>query len=180
MTELQFYPPPPDAMAAMTAIPGLRVAPGMLITQQGPAGDLGPESAGAILILQATFADPDGAQRFWEAAVPLMAMLAEAPGFVRRFSFADGPSIYLIALWRTAADAHAFGASPEHRAAVRGLFQGRWQYSHFSAIWEMTTNHDRIVFCDRCQGITPASERMCRACGTELADVFRAEAPAGR
>ena len=69
-------------------------------------GDIGgPEAAGAILMLQATFADPDGAARFWAAAVPLMALLESAPGFIRRYSFPDGPSITLLALWRSTADA---------------------------------------------------------------------------
>ncbi len=133
MAELLTLPPPPEAIAAMVAIPHTQIAPTILATQQGPNGDLGPEAAGAILILQATFAKPEGAQRFWAAAVPLMELLAAAPGFIRRYSFPDGPSITLIALWRTAADAKAFAATPQHRAAVRDLYRQRWQYSHFSA-----------------------------------------------
>ena len=79
----------------------------------------------------------------------------------------------MIALWRTAADARAFAATPEHRAAVRDLYAQRWQYSHFSALWEMTSNHGRMIFCDRCDGITPASEGVCGACGGALIDVHR-------
>lgn len=169
--DLLSSPPPPEAIAGMAAIPGLQIAPTVLATQRGPDGHLGPEAAGAILVLQATFADPDGAARFWSAAVPLMAMLETAPGFIRRYSFPDGPSITLIALWRTAADARAFAATPEHRSAVRDLYGQRWQYSHFSAIWEMTSNHDRIVFCPECPSITPAAEHRCRGCGAELVDV---------
>jgi heme-degrading monooxygenase HmoA len=124
-------------------------------------------------MLQATFGDPEGASSFWEAAVGLMTMLADAPGFIRRYSFLDGPSITLIALWRNAPDAKAFAATAEHRAAVRDLYKNRWQYSHFSAIWEMTSNHGRLIFCDQCDGITPASEAFCRCCGIELLDVHR-------
>src|SRR5689334_8159860 len=109
----------------MSAIPGMAIAPSVLVTQQGPAGDLGPEAAGAILVLQATFSRPEGAEHFWAAAVPLMEMLATTPGFIRRFSFPDGPSITLIALWRTADDARAFAASRRHRAAVRDLYRQR-------------------------------------------------------
>src|SRR6266511_1365137 len=105
MAELQTLPPPPEAVSAMLAIPQVQIAPTILATQQGPDGELGPEMAGAILILQATFADPEGARGFWAAAVPLMKLLASAPGFIRRYSFPDGPSITLIALWRTATDA---------------------------------------------------------------------------
>lgn len=173
MTQLLTLPPPPAAISAMLGIPQTQIAPTILATQQGPDGDLGPEAAEAILILQATFADTEGAERFWAAAVPLMEMLATAPGFIRRYSFPDGPSITLIALWRSAADARVFAATPEHRAAVRDLYGQRWQYSHFSALWEMTSNHGRMIFCDRCDGITPASDGVCAGCGAPLVDVHR-------
>jgi heme-degrading monooxygenase HmoA len=173
MTELLTLPPPGEAISAMLAIPRTQIAPTILATQQGPDGDLGPESAGAILVLQATFTDPGGAQGFWAAAVDLMELLASAPGFIRRYSFPDGPSITLIALWRTAADARAFAATPQHRAAVRDLYAHRWQHSHFSALWEMTSNHGRLVFCDRCDGITAASEHACSSCGTPFLDPYR-------
>ncbi len=172
MPELLTLPPPPEAISAMVAIPHTQIAPTILATQQGPCGELGPESAGAILILQATFAHREGAQSFWAAAVPLMEMLASAPGFIRRYSFPDGPTITLIALWRTAADAQAFAATPQHRAAVHALYKHRWQYSHFSAVWEMTSNHGRVIFCDGCDGITAASERVCNGCGAPLLDVY--------
>src|SRR5580700_2014723 len=93
--ELLSFPPPAEAVVAMAAMPGVKIAPTILATQQGPEGHLGPEAAGAILMLQATFADGEGAARFWEAAVPLMELLETAPGFIRRYSFPDGPSITL-------------------------------------------------------------------------------------
>jgi heme-degrading monooxygenase HmoA len=170
--ELLTLPPPPDAIAAMAAIPGVQIAPTILASQSGPDGNLGPEAAGAILMLQATFADADGAAGFWAAAVPLMTLLEKAPGFIRRYSFPDGPSITLLAFWRSADDAKTFAMSPEHRAAVHDLYRQRWQYSHFSAIWELTSNHGRMVFCGTCPSITAASERVCEGCGTELVDVY--------
>lgn len=170
--ELLTLPPPPDAITAMSAITGVQIAPTILATQSGPQGHLGPEAAGAILMLQATFADPDGAARFWQAAVPLMALLESAPGFIRRYSFPDGPSITLLAFWRSADDAKAFAMTSEHRAAVRDLYRQRWQYSHFSAIWEMTSNHGRMVFCTTCPAITPAAGRACNGCGANLLDVY--------
>jgi heme-degrading monooxygenase HmoA len=169
--ELLTLPPPPEAIAAMAAIRGVQIVPTILATQQGPEGHLGPEAAGAILMLQATFTDPAGAARFWEAAVPLMELLETAPGFIRRYSFPDGPSVTLLAFWRTAADAKAYAASPQHRAAVRDLHKQRWQYSHFAAIWEMTSNHGRVVFCTECDSTTPAGEHVCRGCGIGLTDV---------
>jgi heme-degrading monooxygenase HmoA len=174
LTELLTLPPPAEAITAMLAIPGAQIAPTILAIQRGPDGHLGPEEAGAILMLQATFADPAGAAGFWAAAVPLMELLEAAPGFIRRYSFPDGPSITLLALWRTAAHARAFAATPEHRAAVRDLYKQRWQYSHFSAIWEMTSNHDRVIFCTECESVTSAVERQCRGCGIELVDIYAA------
>ena len=82
MAELLTLPPPPEAIAAMVAIPRTAIAPSILATQQGPHGDLGPEEAGAVLMLQATFSRPEGAASFWAAAVPLMELLVDAPGFI--------------------------------------------------------------------------------------------------
>ena len=172
MLELLTMPPPPEVIAKLTAIKGVRIAPTVLTTQQGPDGHLGPEAAGAVLILQATFVDKQGAERFWLKAAELFELLAAAPGFIRRFSFADGPLGMLIAFWRTAADAHAFFSSNEHQAAMRDLYRQRWQYTHFAALWEMTTPHHRVIFCQHCDGITPATESVCIGCGTELFDPF--------
>jgi heme-degrading monooxygenase HmoA len=176
MPAVQAFPPPPEVVTSMLAVPGIQISPTMLAIQQGPEGQLGPEAAGALLILQATFTDPGRAEKFWGAASGLMALLEHAPGFIRRYSFPEGQSITLIALWRTADDAKAFAATREHRAAVTDLYRERWQYSHFSAIWEMTSNHGRLVFCQHCPGITPATEENCEQCGTELVDVFRTPA----
>jgi hypothetical protein len=174
MTELLTLPPQPEAIAAMAAIPRSQIAPIVLGTQQGPDGHLGPEAAGAILVLQATFTDPEGSAAFWKALVPLFELLESAPGFIRRYGFGDGPHNTLIAFWRTADDARAFAARPEHRAAARRLYQQRWQHSHFAAIWEMTTNHDRMIFCPHCQAVTPASRQKCSGCGAELSGIYRA------
>jgi heme-degrading monooxygenase HmoA len=172
MLELLTMPPPPEVIAKLTAIKGVRIAPTVLTTQQGPDGHLGPEAAGAVLILQATFVDKQGAERFWLKAAELFELLAAAPGFIRRFSFADGPLGMLIAFWRTAADAHAFFSSNEHQAAMRDLYRQRGQYTHFAALWEMTTPHHRVIFCQHCDGVTPATESVCIGCGTELFDPF--------
>ena len=69
MAVIQSFPPPPDVIASMLEIPDLQVAPTMLATQAGPDRHLGPEAAGAILVLQATFTDEEKAHGFWKAAV---------------------------------------------------------------------------------------------------------------
>jgi heme-degrading monooxygenase HmoA len=171
MAGLLTVPPAPEQIMAMGAIPATTIAPAILVTQQGPEGHRGPEEAGALLMLQATFSDEVRAQGFWAAAVPLFELLAKTPGFIRRYSFMDGSRITLLALWQTVADANAFAASAEHRAAVRGLFREKWQYSHFSAVWEMSWNGGRFVFCEACDA-TSAAGPACEHCGAALADVY--------
>ena len=172
MLELLIQPPPAEAIAKITSIEGVRIAPAVLTTQQGPDRHLGPEGAGAVLIIQGTFVDQQRAAGFWLRAGDLFERLAVAPGFIRRFSFADGPHGYLIALWRTAADAHAFFASDEHQAVMSELYEHRWGYSHFAALWEMITPRQRVIFCQQCDGVTPATNGVCSGCGTELFDPF--------
>jgi len=161
----------------MLAIDGVRAAPTMLATQQGPDRHLGPEGAGAVLILQATFVDEARASAFWATAGALMEKLATAKGFIRRYNFADGPHYTLIALWRTSADAHAFFSSDEHQAAMRELYRNRWQYSHFAALWETTAHRDRVIFCQVCDGVTPSTETHCNECGIELFDPYKSASP---
>ena len=169
MLELLTQPPPSDAIEAMVAA-GVHIAPTMLGTQRGPDGNLGPEAAEAVLILQATFVDEQRAAGFWRTAASLMGQLATAPGFIRRYTFADGPHFTLLALWRTAADANAFFASDAHQAAMRDLYRHHWQYSHFAGLWEVTTPRPRVIFCPGCDGVTPATAGVCNTCGIELID----------
>jgi len=165
-------PPPAEATAAMSAINGLRVVPAMLNTQSGPEGHLGPENAGAILVLQGTFVDEARFAEFWMTVVELMTLLATAPGFIRRYNFTDGPHYTLIALWRSIADAHAFFGSGEHKAAMRTTVERRWNYTHFAGLWEVAQPRQRLFFCQTCDGITPSTEACCAGCGTPLLDPF--------
>lgn len=171
MTELLTLPPPPEVVASLAAVEGVRMGPTMLNIQVGPEGRRGPEGAGAILLLQATFSREERAQGFWRAAAGLMEQLAVAPGFIRRYSFADGPTITMLALWRTVADAQGFFASDRHQAVMQDLYRERWQYSHFAALFESTRHHDRVVFCDECDAITPMPATTCSGCGAALMDI---------
>jgi len=172
MVELLTQPPPAEVIATMAAVDGVRMVPTTLTTQRGPDGHCGPEAAGALLVLQVTFTDEDRAAAFWWVAATLVEQLSTAPGFIRRYSFADGPHVTLIALWRSRADADAFFSSEEHQAAIRDLYRDRLQYSHFAGLWEMTTPRHRVIFCQRCDGVTPVSQGACASCGTELFDPF--------
>lgn len=180
MTELLTLPPPLDVIASLAAIEGVRMGTTMLNVQVGPEGRRGPEAAGAVLLLQATFSREEGAQGFWRAAAGLMEQLAVAPGFIRRYSFADGPTITLLALWRTVADAHAFFASDQHQAAMRELYRERWQYSHFAALFECSRHHDRVVFCDDCDAVIPMPAQTCSRCGAALMDIHMSAMNGGR
>jgi heme-degrading monooxygenase HmoA len=180
MVELLTEPPPMDVIARMVAIEGVQVTPTIVASQQGPDRRLGPEAAGAILILQATFVDADRAAGFWQTAAGLMEQLATAPGFIRRYNFTDGPHYTLIAFWRTTADAHAFFSGDEHQAAMRALFEHRWQYSHFAGLWECGTPRERVIFCQACDGVTPATAGTCRGCGTALFDPYATASHVGR
>jgi heme-degrading monooxygenase HmoA len=170
--DLVTSPPPTEAVEAMKAIEGLRIVPVMLNTQSGPEHHLGPESAGAILILQGTFVSADRFNEFWSHVVDLMKVLATAPGFIRRYNFADGPHYTLMAWWRSVDDAHAFFARPEHQAAMRATFQGRWNYTHFAGLWQMASPRQRLFFCQSCDGITPSTESACTGCGAALEDPY--------
>jgi len=172
MVELLTGPPPMEAIARMTAIDGVSVTPTILATQEGPDRHLGPEAAGALLVLQATFADEARAAAFWQAVAGLLEKLATAPGFIRRYNFTDGPHYTLIAFWRTRDDADAFFASEEHQAAMRELYRDRWQYTHFAGLWETTRPRERVIFCQHCDGVVPATARSCSGCGVELSDPY--------
>lgn len=170
--DLVTSPPPAEAIEAMKAIDGLRIVPTMLNTQSGPERRLGPESAGAILLLQGTFADEALFEQFWANVVHLMELLATAPGFIRRYNFADGPHYTLMAWWRSLDDAHAFFATPEHQAAMRGTFERRWNYTHFAGLWQAASPHRRLFFCQACDGVTPSTESQCTGCGAPLDDPY--------
>lgn len=172
MTIALFTGPPPAAAVERMASAGVRVAPAVLATQQGPDGHLGPEASGALLLLQGTFVDEERAAGFFTAAAELTEQLATAPGFIRRYNFADGPHYTLIVLWRTLADAHAFFGKDEHRAAMRDLYRNRWQYSHFAGLWAVAEPRQRVIFCQHCDGVTSVTDRTCTGCGVELYDPF--------
>ena len=175
LDELVTGPPPEEATTAIASVPGVRLFPATVNTQSGPAAELGPESAGAVLLLQGTFAARDKFEEFWSNVATVMALLAQAPGFIRRYNFADGPHYTLIAWWRSIEDAHAFFASPGHQAAMLGTFELRWNYTHFAGLWEATSPGRRLFFCQGCDAIVPSTAAVpapsaCPACGAPLPD----------
>lgn len=51
---------------------------------------------------------------------------------------------------------------------MRALYAQRWQYTHSSTLWELASNHGRIVFCE-CGATPPASDAACGSFGASLA-----------
>jgi len=172
LDELVTGPPPAGATAAIAAVPGVRVVPAVLNCQDGPEHHLGPEDAGAVLMLQGTFTDGDLFVEFWDRVAVMMSLLAQAPGFIRRWNFADGPHYTLIALWRSLDDAQAFFDRPEHQASMRSTFERRWNYTHFAGLWSAAGSSRRLFFCPTCDGVVPSTASSCTGCGTPLPDPF--------
>jgi len=172
MSEVRQIPPSDEVKALVGAIPGVRFNPGVVVAQEGPDAHLGPESAGAILVLHMTLADDAAADRFWRTTTAVKQTLPSAAGFIRLFSFFDGPSGYLVAFWRSAEDARAFAAGPVHREAMAALDRERFEYSHFVGLWTAHAVHQRNVYCRHCDAVTAAPATACRGCNAPLEDAF--------
>lgn len=172
MAEVKFIPPSDEIKAVVGAIPGVRFTPGVVVGQQGPEGHVGPEAAGAILVLHTTAVDEAAADRFWRLTTAVKQQLPEAPGFIRLFSLFEGLSGYLVAFWRTAEDAQAFAASPKHREAMQAFYKERFEYSHFVGLWTAHSLRARNIYCEACGEATAAPADRCAACGNPLDDVF--------
>ena len=177
MSLIRQIPPSDDVKALVAAIPGVRFNPGVVVAQEGPDRHLGPEAAGAILVLHMTLSDEAAADRFWRTTTAVKQTLPTAAGFIRLFSFFDGPSGYLVAFWRTAEDARAFAAAPAHRDAMSALDRERFEYSHFVGLWTAQSTHRRNLYCPRCEAVTAAPATHCQGCGEALDDAFVSSQP---
>ena len=171
MAELGQYQPDGEVAARMGALPGVRFTPGMVFSAQKEP--VGPEAAGAVLILQNTLVDPDKAQQFWSRAATTIEAALQAPGFIRLIGFGDGPEGYALAFWRTPADAEAFTKGMVHRDAVKELYATGNQYSHFAGLFSAPQPRTRHIFCDQC-GVQNDVRERCAQCGNALVDSFRA------
>jgi len=172
MVQVKSIPPSDDVKAMVGAIPGVRFTPGVVVGQEGPEGHLGPEAAGAILVLHVTLAEEAAADRFWQTTTSVKQSLPEAPGFIRLFSLFEGANGYLVAFWRTVEDAEAFAKSQQHQAAMAAFDRDRFQYSHFVGLFKAERAHRRSIYCEVCGQATPMPAEVCGGCGNPLHDVF--------
>ncbi|HTM21637.1 MAG TPA: hypothetical protein VL172_14045 [Kofleriaceae bacterium] len=172
MAKLALFPPDAEAQQMMGGIRGLRMTPGEVFAVDGPTG-VGPEAAGAIIVLHATFIDDAGMQTFYKRNAEILRALTDAPGFIRFMGLFDGFSAYGIGFWLTPEDALAFARRGEHGAAVKDLRRKPYQYSQFAGVWSAHSVRARTFYCDRCQATTPAPADKCGSCDNPLTDVFR-------
>jgi heme-degrading monooxygenase HmoA len=176
VAKVKSIPPSDEVKAIVGGIPGVRFTPGVVVGQEGPEGRLGPEAAGAVLILHVTLADEGSAEDFWRTTTSVKQSLPEAPGFIRLFSLFEGVSGYLVAFWRSVEDAQAFAKSQRHQAAMAAFDRDRFQYSHFVGLFRAERAHTRTVFCEQCGHGTPMPADACASCGNVLDDVFAGSA----
>lgn len=176
MTEtIGVHPFPPDSETiayGQRVLPQRRVSPGAVGGLDGPAGPLGPELAGALTLTFGAFADDRNAQRGYRHFTDMQHAMLSADGFIRWFSFADGPHGYGLGLWRTADQARDFVRGQHHRAAIAAQHQDPFEYSQFAGIWTAHTIGRRTMHCLECGGHTVAPSQACSNCGRLLNDGF--------
>lgn len=165
--------PPDEQTIAIQRQAGHRVVPGAIIVLDG-AGAGGPEQAGALSLVYATFNDNANAQRGYRRFAAIQHDLVAAPGFLRWITFVDGVHGYALGMWRRAKDVEAFVRSDVHRRMVREPLTDPFEHSQFAGVWTTVTPTRRTLTCDGCSGPTPAPARRCAVCGAALHDPFAA------
>jgi hypothetical protein len=171
--EARLFPPNAETMAyGQRVLPQRRICPGAVGALDGPAGPLGPELAGALTLTFGAFTDDGCAQRGYRHFTDMQHAMLSAEGFIRWFSFADGPHGYGLGLWRTADQALAFLRGQHHRAAIAEQHRNPFEYSQFAGIWTAHTIGRRTMYCPACGGRAVAPTRTCSDCGRQLDDGF--------
>lgn len=177
MAVISQYPPGPENQMAFGSIPGVRFTEGVVFSVEGD-DPVGPEAAGAVLVLQGYLDGDEKAQQFWARGASTLRAARESPGFIRFIAFADGLSNYALGFWRSHEDAMAFRNSQVHTEAMRELDATGNQYGHFAGLFRTDRARDRHVYCDRCRTRNVMPAERCSSCGNELVDLFRTQAAA--
>jgi heme-degrading monooxygenase HmoA len=172
MTTLQVFPPNADNEALFAQIPGLRQTPIPVIGFDGPDGQLGPEAAGAVLVLHMTMVDEGRTQRFWRQVALTSKAASETPGFIRMIAFFDGCANWALGFWRTVEDAMEYAAGGAHRQAIADMKAHQFEYSHFAGVFQAVRPRTRETWCERCGAEVLMPAHSCPSCGNALADVF--------
>lgn len=149
-----------------------------MIAFDGPDGTLGPEAAGAVLVLHMTMVDEHRTQDFWRQVALTCKAASETPGFIRMIAFFDGAANWALGFWRRVEDAQAFVKGAPHRDAVRDMHEKNFEYTHFAGLFEPVERRPRHAYCEGCGAEVTMPAMTCPACGAELADVFLIQAGA--
>jgi|SRR5579864_371998 len=179
MATIGHYPPAAENQTALGSIPGARFTQGVVFSVDGP-DPVGPEAAGAVLILQSALDRDDKAQQFWGRAATTLKAARESPGFIRFMAFGDGLAHYAVGFWRTHDDAMAFFRSAPHQDAMHELDRTGNQYTHFAGLFRSDSPHARHVYCEKCRTRNTMPRGLCEKCGNELVDIFKIQDPSAR
>jgi len=166
---------PPNAETAAYGdhvLPTRRWTPGAVGALDGPGGALVPELAHALTLTYGAFADDASAQRGYRHFTDMQKAMLSADGFIRWFSFVDGPHGYGLGLWRSVDQAAAFVRGATHRAAVTEQHRNPFEYSQFAGIWGAHVMGRRTLHCPSCGGRAVAPVSACSGCGRRLDDGF--------
>jgi heme-degrading monooxygenase HmoA len=170
---LQVFPPNAANEKLLGEIPGFRQTPIPVVAFDGPDGNLGPEGAGAVMVLHMTMIDEERTQRFWHQVALTSKAASESPGFIRMIAFFDGAANWALGFWRTVEDAQAFAKSRSHLDAIKDMHESKFEYTHFAGIFQPVEQRPRHAYCDACGAETVMPAEQCSECGRGLADVFR-------
>ena len=174
MTKLAAYPPGPEAQGVIGSIPGVRFTHGVAIGVDG-AEPVGPEAAGAVLVLHTALDTEEKAAQFWNSGAKVVKAASESPGFIRFIGFGEGLSTYGIGFWKTREDAAAFAKSLPHTDAMTELRDTGNQYGHYAALFDAVHPRKRPIYCDSCGHRNTVPAERCEKCQNELADLFKVE-----
>jgi heme-degrading monooxygenase HmoA len=181
MATLQVFPPSAENEALFAEIPGFRQTPIPVVAFDGPApdGSLGPEAAGAVLVLHMTMIDEERTQAFWRQVALTCKAASQTKGFMRMIAFFDGMANWALGFWRTVEDAQAFARSSAHAAAMAKMHEKNFEYMHFASLYRPVEQRVRHAYCERCAAEVVMPQDACPSCGNELADVFRLQSGHG-
>jgi len=171
MATVTSFPPDEANRVKQQAVPGARATPGVVGALSG-SERVGPEAAGALVLLHTTFASDEGAQRGYHLFSEMKTHLQASPGFLHWFTFNDGPNGYALGLWRTSEEAEAFVRSDAHQAMASEQRERPFEYSQFAGMWTATHLGTRRIYCEQCGQATPAPTLRCSNCANALDDTF--------
>lgn len=175
MPTLQVFPPSPANEALFGQIPGFRQTHIPVVAFDGtePDGSLGPEAAGAVLVLHMTMVEPERTQAFWRQVALVCRSASRTRGFIRMIAFFDGTANWALGFWRTVQDAADFARSPAHLEAIAEMHEKNFEYMHFAGLYTPVEQRVRHAYCDSCGAQAVMPQAACTSCGNEFTDVFR-------